>query len=146
MVGAAAAKAALAGLKTEKYVFERTAYPELYHMATPEMAAHNAKRCDSQVSAQLRKAFPSREGRHFWFMGAMHRPEARHRPVPLGQLVLRPQVGFADCRAHRGQETCNHRAVRILHLRARSKSVKKWEKAFQAKILLACGALKRSSA
>ena len=51
MVGAAAAKAALAGLKTEKYVFERTAYPELYHMATPEMAAHNAERCDSQVSA-----------------------------------------------------------------------------------------------
>ena len=46
-------------------------YPELYHAATPVMAEHNALMCDSQVTAQLRKAFPPREGRHFWFKGAI---------------------------------------------------------------------------
>jgi hypothetical protein len=71
MVGAAAAKAALAGLKTESYAFEKTAWPELYYAATPEMKEHNATRCDSQVTTQLRKAFPPIEGRHFWFKGAI---------------------------------------------------------------------------
>ena len=42
ITAATAAKAEMAGLTTEKLTFERTAYPELYYAATPEMVEHNA--------------------------------------------------------------------------------------------------------
>ena len=57
MVAAAAARAALAGLKTETYAFDKTAYPELYAPETQDMKEHNRAMCESEGSKQLRKVF-----------------------------------------------------------------------------------------
>ena len=80
MVAAAAARAAVAGLATETYAFDKTAYPELYKPAEQHMKEHNRDMCDSEVSKQLRKVFDatcggtrSGQGNHFWFMGAIEK-------------------------------------------------------------------------
>lgn len=69
ITAATAAKAVVAGLTTEKVAFDKVAYSELYKEATSEMKEENAKIFAGQVTSELCKAFPHREGQCFFFTG-----------------------------------------------------------------------------
>ena len=69
ITAATAAKAVVAGLTTEKVAFDKVAYSELYKEATSEMKEDNAKIFAGQVTSELCKAFPHREGQCFFFTG-----------------------------------------------------------------------------